>query len=389
MMVELRGTVEPGYERVRDAFAANFDEQGDVGAAVTVYRHGRIVVDLWGGERNATTAEPWEADTLVRVASTTKGITAVCANLLAQQGKLDFDEPVARYWPEFAAEGKESIPVRWIMSHQAGLPVVDRVFTKEDVFASDPISEALAAQRPIWEPGTAHGYHGQTYGYLVGEVIRRIAGSTVGTFLADEVAGPLALDTFIGLPEEMLPRMAQIISPAYGASGDKAGKGTPAASAPSGVADVDAEEMAFRLRVFLFTHLKPDYNSPEWLQIEMPSANGVTTARSLAKLYASLIGEVDGVRLFTQETLEAACTCQADGEDRVLRRHNRYGLGFALASGHMPSIGPGSFGHPGAGGSIGLADPETGVAMAYVMNFHKMADDTRAASLVDAVRASL
>jgi CubicO group peptidase (beta-lactamase class C family) len=308
---------------------------------------------------------------------------------LAQQGKLDFDEAVATYWPEFAAEGKESIPVRWLMSHQAGLPVVDRVFTKEDVFAWDPICEALAAQRPIWEPGTAHGYHGQTYGYLVGEVIRRISGRTVGTFLADEVAGPLALDTFIGLPKEMLSRTAQVISPAYGLSVDQAEDRAPTASSTPAVADVDAEEMAFRQRVFLFTHLRPDYNSPEWLQIEMPSANGVTTARSLAKLYASLVGEVDGVRLFTQETLDAARTCQAEGEDRVLRRLNRYGLGFALASSHMPSISPGSFGHPGAGGSIGLADPETGVAMAYVMNYHKMTDDPRAASLVEAVRNSL
>jgi CubicO group peptidase (beta-lactamase class C family) len=388
-MVILSGTVEPGYEKVRDAFAANFDLHGDVGAAVTVYRHGRVVVDLWGGERDTRTGEPWEADTLVRVASTTKGITAVCANLLAQQGKLDFDEPVATYWPEFAAEGKSSIPVRWLMSHQAGLPVVDRVFTKEDVFAGDPICEALAAQRPIWEPGAAHGYHGQTYGYLVGEVIRRISGRTVGKFLADEVAGPLALDTFIGLPKEMLFRTAQVVSPAYGQSLNQTEDGPETPPSAYAVADVDAEEMAFRLRVFLFTHLRPDYNSPEWLQIEMPSANGVTSARSLAKLYASLIGEVDGVRLFTQETLEAARTCQADGEDRVLRRHNRYGLGFALASSHMPSIGSGSFGHPGAGGSIGLADPETGVGMAYVMNFHKMADDSRAANLVEAVRNSL
>jgi CubicO group peptidase (beta-lactamase class C family) len=379
-MVLLSGTVEPGFEKVREAFEANFDLHGDVGAAVTVYRHGRIVVDLWGGERNASTGEPWEADTLVRVASTTKGITAICANLLAQQGKLDFDEPAATYWPEFAAEGKGSIPVRWLISHQAGLPVVDRLFTKEDVFAVEPIAEALAVQRPIWEPGTAHGYHGQTYGYLVGEIIRRISGRTVGRFLADEVAGPLALDTFIGLPTEMLSRTAQVISPAYG---------TAASSSAPAAPDVDAEEMAFRLRVFLFTHLRPDYNSPEWLQIEMPSANAVTSARSLAKLYASLIGEVDGVRLFTQETLDAARTCLTDGEDRVLRRHTRYGLGFALASSHMPSISPGTFGHPGAGGSVGLADPETGVAMAYVMNAHKMADDPRAGNLAEAVRNSL
>ncbi|HEX4220554.1 MAG TPA: serine hydrolase domain-containing protein, partial [Acidimicrobiales bacterium] len=292
-MTVVNGHAEPGYEKVRDAFAANFDLHQDVGAAVTVYRHGRMVVDLWGGIRNGETGEPWQADTMVRVASTTKGITAVCANLAAQQGKLDLDTPVAAYWPEFAAEGKESIPVRWVLGHQAGLPVVDRVFTADDVFAWDPICEALAAQRPIWEPGTAHGYHGQTYGYLVGEVIRRVSGRTVGTFLADEVAAPLGLDTFIGLPEDMLPRTARVVSPAYGGPPDQAQPAVP---------DVDAEHLAFMQRVYLFAHLRPDYNSPEWLGIEMPSANGVTTARSLAKLYASLIGEVDGVRLFTPET---------------------------------------------------------------------------------------
>ena len=221
-MVEVNGHAEPGYEKVRDAFAANFDRYGDVGAAVTVYRHGRLVVDLWGGVRNGETGEPWKADTMVRVASTTKGLTAVCANLLAQQGQLDLDAPVVTYWPEFAAEGKESIPVRWLLGHKAGLPVVDRIFTADDVFAWDPICEALAAQRPIWEPGTAHGYHGQTYGYLVGEVIRRASGRTVGTYLADEVAAPLGLDTFIGLPEEMLRRTARVVSPAYGGPADQA-----------------------------------------------------------------------------------------------------------------------------------------------------------------------
>ena len=391
-MVEVNGHAEPGYEKVRDAFAANFDRYGDVGAAVTVYRHGRLVVDLWGGVRNGETGEPWKADTMVRVASTTKGLTAVCANLLAQQGQLDLDVPVVTYWPEFAAEGKESIPVRWLLGHKAGLPVVDRIFTADDVFAWDPICEALAAQRPIWEPGTAHGYHGQTYGYLVGEVIRRASGRTVGTYLADEVAAPLGLDTFIGLPEEMLRRTARVVSPAYGGPADQAeaqGGSSPSSPQQPDAPDVDAEHLAFMQRVYLFAHLRPDYNSPEWLRIEMPSANGVTTARSLAKLYASLIGEVDGVRLFTPATLAAARSCQADGEDRIMRRVSRYGLGFVLPSPHMPLIGPGSFGHPGAGGSIGCADPESGVAMAYVMNLHKMTDDDRARSLIDAVRSSL
>ena len=272
-------------------------------------------------------------------------------------------------------------------------------FTADDVFAYDPIVEALAAQRPIWKSGSAHGYHGQSYGYLVGEVIRRVSGRSVGTFLAEEVAGPLGLETYIGLPSEVLPRTARVISPAYGETSrgadradeeDAAAGPSPSADSPSGAATaISAEELAFAQRVFMFSHLAPDYNSPAWLQIEMPSANGVTTARSLAKMYASLIGEVDGVRLFTPETLEAARSCQAEGEDRVLHRLTRYGLGFSLPSPSMPLLGPGSFGHPGAGGSIGFADPESGVAMAYVMNFHKMAEDERAIDLIDALRNSL
>ena len=388
----IHGFVDAGYERVRDAFEANFAEDGDVGAAVAVYRHGRPVVDLWGGIRNRETGAPWEEDTPVRVASTTKGITAVCANLLAQRGELDLDAPVATYWPEFKAEGKESVPVRWVLSHRAGVPVVDRKFTAEDVFAWFPVVEAIAAQKPLWEPGTAHGYHGQTYGYMAGELIRRITGRTVGRFLADEVAGPLALDTYIGTPDAVVRRVARVISPAYGAAPADAGRTSDAsrAAAGAGAGHEDlAEQFGLIMRVALFTHLAPDYNAPEWLRIEMPSANGVTTARSLAKLYATLIGDVDGARLFTPETLAAATACQAEGEDRILRHPTRWGLGFSLASEPSPMVGPGSFGHAGAGGSFGLADPASGIAMAYVMNLHKMTGDARGARLMESVRASL
>lgn len=377
-MVTVQGSAAPGFEPVRRAFEANFTEAGDVGAALAVYRHGRPVVDLWGGLRNTETGEAWEADTPVRVASTTKGITAVCAHLLVQRGLLDLDAPVAAYWPEFKAGGKESVPVRWVLSHRAGVPVVDRRFTAEEIFSWDPVVAGIAAQRPLWEPGSAHGYHGQTYGYMVGELVRRITGRTIGTFLADEVAGPLGLDTYIGTPEAVIPRVARVISPAYGAR--------DAAGAPPAPPD---EQLSLMLRAALFTHLAPDYNRPEWLRIEMPSANGVTTARSLARLYAALIGPLDGERLLTAETTARATRTEAEGPDRILGHVTRWGLGFSLSSEHSPLLGPSSFGHAGAGGSVGLADPASGVALAYVMNLHKMAGDDRAARLIRAVRRSL
>ena len=397
-MVAVEGFTAAGFEPVRRAFEANFSESAEVGAAVAVYRHGRLVADLWAGVRNADTGEPWEEDTPVRVASTTKGITAVCANLLAQQGLLDLDAPVASYWPEFKAEGKESVPVRWVLSHRAGVPVVDRLLTAEEIFAWFPVVDTIAAQKPLWEPGTAHGYHGQSYGYMVGELVRRITGRTVGTFLAEEVSGPLGLDTWIGTPDDVLPRVARVLSPAYGArerrqsaAADRtaqAGAEKSAASPVSGEMP-GAEQLSLMMRAAMFTHLAPDYNSPEWLRIEMPSANGVTTARSLAKLYASLIGPVDGKQLFEEATLRRAITPEAEGTDRILGQPTRWGLGFSLPSERSGLLGPGSFGHAGAGGSIGLADPDSGVAMAYVMNLHKMADDDRAARLMEAVRASL
>lgn len=403
-MVAVEGFTAAGFEPVRRAFEANFSESGEVGAAVAVYRHGQLVAHLWGGVRNADTGQPWEEDTPVRVASTTKGITAVCANLLVQQGLLDIDAPVASYWPEFKAEGKESVPVRWVLSHRAGVPVVDRLLTVEDIFAWFPVVDTIAAQKPLWEPGTAHGYHGQSYGYMVGELVRRITGRTIGTFLAEDVSGPLGLDTWIGTPETVIPRVARVLSPAYGArerddgqssaDGDKAAKASAsdsdkAAKAPASRGIPDTEQFSLMMRAAMFTHLAPDYNSPEWLRIEMPSANGVTTARSLAKLYASLIGPVDGKQLFEESTLRRAITPEAEGTDRILGQPTRWGLGFSLASERSGMLGPGSFGHAGAGGSIGLADPDSGVAMAYVMNLHKMADDDRAGRLMEAVRASL
>jgi len=206
----VEGEVAPGFEPVRDAFVRNFTEHGDIGAAVCVYRHGEKVVDLVGGWARPSAAVPYGADTLQLVFSTTKAATAVSALVLAQRGLLDLDAPVARYWPEFAAEGKEGVPVRWLLTHEAGLPTIDATIPLEEALHWTPVVEALAAQRPLWEPGTAHGYHALTFGWLVGEVVRRVSGKSLGSFFADEVAGPLGLEFWIGLPEDREDRVARL-----------------------------------------------------------------------------------------------------------------------------------------------------------------------------------
>src|SRR5256885_15811028 len=206
----IHGEVAAGFEPVREAFAANFARHGDIGAAVCVYRDGRPVVDLWGGVADPDAGRPWERDTLQLVYSATKGATATAAHLLAQRGELDLDAPVAEYWPEFAANGKARIPGRWLLSHRAGVAALDRPVPLADMLAWHPMAAALAAQRPLWTPRTAHGYHGRTFGWLVGEVIRRVSGRTPGRFFAEEIAGPLGLDFYMGLPSGERARVSRM-----------------------------------------------------------------------------------------------------------------------------------------------------------------------------------
>ncbi|MEV5589826.1 serine hydrolase domain-containing protein [Nonomuraea pusilla] len=220
-MPATRGETAPGFEAVRETFEAQLPGEREAGAAVAVYLHGRKVVDLWGGVADPATGRPWERDTLQVVFSTTKGVTAACAHLLAERGELDLDAPVAAYWPEFAANGKDRLPVRWLLTHQAGLPAIDRPVTPAQALAWEPMVTALAAQRPLWEPGTGHGYHAHTYGWLVGEVVRRVSGRSLGTYLAEEIAAPLGLDLWIGLPAAELPRVSRLVT-------DPAGPGAPA-----------------------------------------------------------------------------------------------------------------------------------------------------------------
>ena len=215
-MTDVQGAVAPGFEAVHDAFAANFAEHGEIGAACCVYRDGEPVVDVWGGLADRDDARSWARDTVVIVFSCTKGVTAVAANQLIERGLLDPDAPVAEYWPEFAQEGKGTIPVAWVLSHRAGLAAIDDPdLTLDDVAAWDPVIDAIAAQAPNWEPGTAHGYHARTYGWMTGELIRRVTGLMPGTYVAQEIAGPLGLDFVIGVPESWEPRVATLYPPVY------------------------------------------------------------------------------------------------------------------------------------------------------------------------------
>ena len=394
-MAEVHGEVASGFEAVQDAFSANFDRHDEVGAAFSLYHRGRKVVDLWGGVADQTTGRPWAEDTLQLVFSTTKGATAACAHLLAQRGELDFDAPVSEYWPEFKAAGKDELPVRWLLSHRGGLPVVDGALSPEEALGWDPIVDALAAQRPLWEPGTAHGYHALTYGWLVGEVVRRISGRSLGRFFADEIAGPLDLEFWIGLPEEQEPRVSRLIE--FQTLGLASAQGLDTSNLSSLPEPVRELATAFldpnsvTNRALNVTTAPLNYNSREVHAAEVPAANGICTARSLACFYAGLIGEVDGVRILTPEAVATATVEQSAGRDEVLIVPTRFGLGYFLPSSFSPMAGPASFGHAGAGGSLGFADPDTGVAFGYVMNKMQanLAGDARTLNLIAAVESSI
>ncbi|MDZ7733677.1 MAG: serine hydrolase domain-containing protein [Acidimicrobiia bacterium] len=382
-MAEIHGEVKDGFEGVRDAFARNFDEGNETGACYSVYHRGEKVVDLWGGVADPRTGRPYERDTLQLVFSTTKGATAVCAHLLAQRGELDFDEKVATYWPEFGAAGKGHIPVRWLLSHKAGLPYVDTKLSLDEVLAWDPMVEALAAQEPVWEPGEQHGYHATTYGWLVGEVIRRVTGKSVGAFFQEEVAGPLGLDFWIGLPPEQKDRVAPLEvldlprdDPGVAEMIDQfIGPDTMLGKALFAGGAFSDDEFA-------------TFNREDVHAAEIPAANAICDARSLARMYASLVGEVDGTRLLSPEQVEIATTKQTDGVDTVILGLDlQYGLGFMLPS-TILVIGGGerSFGHYGAGGSVGFADPDAGLGVGYAMNkmFLGLTGDPRTTNLIRA-----
>ncbi|MER6343462.1 serine hydrolase domain-containing protein [Streptomyces sp. NPDC001595] len=385
--MDVNGSVAAGFEPVRDAFVRNFETLGDRGAAVAVYRDGHKVVDLWGGTRDVDGTEPWQPGTAQIVRSATKGVAAAVLLLLHQRGELDLDAPVGEWWPEYKAAGKEGTLVRHLLAHRAGVPVLDRPLTVAE--AADPVlgAAAVAAQAPVWEPGTDHGYHAQTYSWLTGELVRRVTGRPIGEWIAREIAGPVGADFWLGLPEDRAARAGRV-GPVAAPEASGALRTRPKRA----VADAYADPDSLTRRAFAAITPQPDENDPAYRAAALPASNGVATADGLARVYAALIGEVDGgTRLFAPETVELARGEQSAGPDRVLVVGTRFGLGYMLHGSASPLLSPGSFGHPGRGGALGFADPGSGIAFGYVTNgFRKsVTADPRAQALVRAVRTAL
>lgn len=388
----VRGTVAEGFEPVLEAFVANFAERGESGAGLCIYRHGQVVVDLHGGWARPRQRVPYDDRTLQLVFSSTKGATALCAHLAAQRGLVDLDAPVAELWPELDGRVRGA-PVRWLLTHQIGLPTIDATLTLDQALAWEPVVDALERQAPYWEPGTAHGYHALTFGWLVGELVRRASGRSIGRFFADEVTGPLGLDFWIGLPPEEHHRVAPLrlarVPTGQRLSADPASLHVWAEMLRPGALGVRALTLNGTFGAF---GRGGPFNTPEVWAAQVPAANGITNAHSLARLYAAMIGPVDGVQLLDAAQQRLASTPQVSGPDRVLVNDTCFGVGFQCQHpGFAPLLGPGSFGHSGAGGSLGFAHPDSGTAFGYVMNqlrFGLQGDD-RTARLVTALRTCL
>lgn len=365
------GYVSRGYEGVRDAFAhAQSSDEG--GAQLCVYRHGVKVVDLWAG-RDKVNDRPYGQDTLTIIMSCTKGATATVVHRLAERGLIDYQAPVADYWPEFAAGGKGEARVWHLLSHSIGLPGVDPESGLDamDFLRPERYVPVLAAMAPVWVPGASCHYHPVTYGSLLDELVRRVTGKSVARVFEEEVCAPLGLDFWIGLPAGQEPRVAPHFSAAPGLTPEQ----IATMIAAMGI-DVTTRLARVVLHSFQQTNeLIERMNNREGRAAELPAGNGVTDAASLARMYAALIGEVDGVRLLKPETVEGARTLRTGGMvpagDLGKLQFGgplQYGLGYELPREATPMLGPGAFGHAGAGGRIGFAHPESGVAVAYVAN---------------------
>jgi CubicO group peptidase (beta-lactamase class C family) len=375
-LAAVEGVCDQRFDTVREVFAANLEEGLDVGASVAVVVDGELVVDLWGGSLDAAATKPWRADTITNVWSTTKTMTALCALILADRGELDFDAPVSRYWPEFAAAGKEAVEVRHLLAHTSGLAGWDEPLTDHHLYDWERCTSLLAAQAPWWSPGTASGYHAVTQGYLVGEVVRRITGSTLGAFFAEEVAGPLGADFHIGLDAGHDPRVAPVI---------------PDGGDP--FEGMDPNSLKWRT---LTNPALPAQTSWEqaWRRAEIPAVNGHGNARSVATVQAVLAcgGAANGVRLLSEQGCQAVFREQSNGVDLVLGTPLRLGVGYGLNSPEVPvSPNPRACFWGGWGGSMVLVDLDARLCVAYVMNRMNdgTAGDMRGAGLMRAAYASL
>ncbi len=375
-MTEIHGFCSDRFSAVRDAFHANFEFQGDVGASVAITLDGELVVDIWGGHTTPERTLEWQEDTLVNVWSTTKTMAALCMLVLADRGQVDLDAPVAKYWPEFAANGKDGVLVRHVMAHTAGLSGWEQPMATTDLYDWELATSRLAAQAPWWEPGTQSGYHAITQGYLEGEILRRVTGTSLGKFFAAEIAGPLGADFHIGLPESEDHRVAPVIPPAQ-------------AIPP----EIDPESVAWRS--FSNPMLSAEMAlEPGWRRAEIPAANGQGNARSVATVQSVIAGggEARGVRLLSEATVARIFEEQSFATDLVLGLPVRLGIGYGLNSSATPlSPNERACFWGGWGGSLVVNDLDAKMTVAYMMN--RMGDgtlgDLRGAAIVFAAHASL
>ena len=387
-MPEIHGICEQRFAAVREALAGNFRDRGEIGAAVALTLDGQPVVDIWGGWADAERRRPWRRDTLVDVFSVGKAMAAACLLMLFEEERIDLDRPVARCWPEFAAGGKEGITARMILGHRAGLPGIRRPLPEFAMYEWATMASALAAEKPWWEPGRTHGYHVNTFGFLVGELVRRVSGIPVGEFFRRRIAEPLGADFHFGIGPEEDGRIADFLLGV-----EPPGSG---ARPPTGMtAGDEGREDLLRSVYFNPPGISGlgTVNTRAWRAAEMPSTNGHATARAIARIYSALAcgGAVDGVRLLGAGTIGEAIAETSRGVDFVLRRPSRFGLGFQLTQPERP-LGPGprGFGHFGAGGSLGFADPDARLAFGYTLNrAGPRWQNPRNRALIDAVYASL
>lgn len=374
--MKVEGNITNGFEKVADAFKANFLEQDDVGASCCIYQHGKPVVNIWGGIADTASQTPWTEQTTQLCFSATKGLTVICVLQLVEQGLLNLDAPIAHYWPEFGCQGKENITPRMVLSHRAGLAAVLSEHSLQEVLDWQPVVDGIAQQKTLWEPNTTHGYHIRSFGWILGELVRRVTGQTLGTYLATHIAQPLSADFWVGVPESELERCATLIPDSTPLKFD-----TP----PS---ELTVKAFTGPSNLFGYNTM---WNDKALLMAELPSSNGVGSAAALAKIYAATVSPINGIQLLNADTIAQACEVQSQGIDSVIGIESCFGLGFMLPPWLAQGVcGPKSYGHFGAGGSFGMADTENGLSFAYLMNKMSMSPtDTRALNLVKAMYASL
>lgn len=383
--VQISGTVARGFEKVRDAFEENFRLQDELGACFAAYKDGEKVVDLWGGYKDREKKIPWTEDTLINVWSTTKGMAALTIARLVDQGLIDYNAPLASYWPEFGAHGKDKVTVAQVLSHQAGVSAVDAPITIEDYFDAPRMAKLIAETKPMWEPGTRNGYHALTYGWITGELVKRVTGKTLGTVFREEFAEPLGADIFIGLPESEEYRVAEQV-------GFKEYKPFDPKTAKYPSAGATQEEKAYFRTIVASPEYPEASNLREWRASEIPSAGGQANALGLAKVYATAAngGSFLGRRYLSKEVIEFMSSTQVTNTENDINLQ----MPIPWACGFMPNIGgvilgPNvkSFGHAGWGGSVAGADPDAHLSFAYAMNRMKnnAAGDPRSLGPINAL----